>query len=156
MNSDTQRRLEAVLDRQIDAARSLAGTLDEERRALTGDAPQAVLEKAAQKTEIFKLIDALERERCELCEANGLSLPRLQGGRIPAIGGISEAIAGRWRSLLELIAACRTANEVNGYIINARLNQLNQLFQALRGGSPATYGPAGRLFGKSQRALARA
>jgi len=156
MNNDTQRRLEAVLDREIEAARSLASTLDAERVALTGNSPDAVLAQATEKTKIFGIIDALESERRELCAAHRISLPRLQRGRSPLISGVSESIAERWRSLLELIAGCRIANEVNGYIINARRNQLNQLFQALRGGAPVTYGPGGKLFGKAQRALARA
>ena len=114
------------------------------------------MEHASEKTKIFGVIDALESERRELCDANHIALPHLQRGRSPIINGVSEAVAERWRALLELIAGCRVANEVNGYIIHARLNQLNQLFQALRGGRPATYGPQGKLFSNTQRALARA
>lgn len=156
MNNETRQRLELVLAREIEAARDLATALDAERAALTGDSPDAVMQQAAQKTKIFGVIDALETERRALCDASSISLPRLQRGRTPVISGVSETIAERWRSLLELIAGCRIANEVNGYIINARRSQLNQLFQALRGGTPTTYGPQGKLFNKSQRALARA
>jgi flagellar biosynthesis/type III secretory pathway chaperone len=156
MNSDTHRRLEVVLDREIEAARSLATTLAAERAALTGSSPDAVVQEAAHKTAIFGVITTLEAERRELCDANSISLPNMQRGRTPVMPGISESIADRWRALLELIAGCRVANEVNGYIINARRSQLNQLFQALRGGAPVTYDPHGKLFNKSQRALARA
>lgn len=156
MNNNAHRRLEAVLDREIEAARSLASALDAERIALTGNSPDAVLEQASAKTKVFRIIDALESERRELCDAHHISLPHLQRGRSPIINGVSEHIAERWRSLLELMAGCRIANEVNGYIINARRNQLDQLFQALRGGTPVTYGPAGKFSSKAQRALARA
>jgi flagellar biosynthesis/type III secretory pathway chaperone len=145
-----------VLEREIEAARSLATTLDAERAALTGSSPEAVVEKAAQKTELFGIIDKLEAQRRALCQAASISLPNMQRGRIPVVAGVSDAIADRWRDLLEVIAGCRIANEVNGYIINARRGQVAQLFQVLRGGAPATYGPQGRLFNKSQRALARA
>ena len=145
-----------MLEREIEAARSLATTLDAERAALTGNSPEAVVEKAARKTELLGIIDRLELQRRELCHAARISLPNMQRGRIPVISGVSESVANSWRDLLEVIAGCRIANEVNGYIINARRGQLNQLFQALRGGAPATYGPQGRFFNKSQRALARA
>ena len=48
MEQDARRRLEDVLDREIDAARSLAATLASERTALTGDSPEAVEQNAAE------------------------------------------------------------------------------------------------------------
>jgi flagellar biosynthesis/type III secretory pathway chaperone len=156
MNSDTHLRLEAVLDREIEAARSLAATLDAERVALSGNSPEAVVERAAQKTELFGMIEQLEVRRRELCDAASISLPTIQQGRTPLTSGVSDTVADRWRALLELIAGCQIANEVNGYIINARRGQLNQLFQVLRGGAPVTYGPQGKTFASSLRALARA
>jgi flagellar biosynthesis/type III secretory pathway chaperone len=156
MNSDTHRRLEVVLDREIEAARSLAAALDAERAALTSNSPDAVVEKAAQKTALFGMIEKLEAQRRELCDAASICLPNIQRGRIPVISGVSDTVAERWRALLELIAGCRVANEVNGYIINARRGQVNQLFQILRGGAPVTYGPQGKTLASSLRALARA
>ena len=156
MNGDAHRSLEIVLDRELDAARALGMTLDAERAALTGSSPDAVIEKARQKTELFNLIEDLEAERRQLCQAAKISLPPMHAGRPPLMTGVSDAIADRWRSLLELIAKCRIANEVNGYIVNARRGQLDQLFQVLRGGAPITYGPQGKTFAKSLRALARA
>ena len=156
MNSDTHRRLEVVLDREIEAARSLAAALDAERAALTGNSADAVVEKAAQKTELFGMIEKLEAQRRELCDAASICLPNSLRGRTPLISGVSDTVADRWRALLELIAGCRVANEVNGYIINARRGQVNQLFQILRGGAPVTYGPQGKTFASSLRELARA
>ena len=57
---------------------------------------------------------------------------------------------------MELMAGCRTANEVNGYIINLRRSQINQLLGIVRGGSPVTYSPQGKTFAKALRALAKA
>lgn len=156
MNHDASLQLEAVLDREIDAARTLATTLEAERDALTGTSPAAVLEKAAQKTELFGQIERLDAQRRELCDAANISLPPIQRGRAPLIAGVSDTVADRWHALLELIAGCRVANEVNGYIINARRGQVNQLFQAMRGSAPVTYGPQGKTFAASLRALARA
>jgi flagellar biosynthesis/type III secretory pathway chaperone len=80
-------------------------------------------------------------------------MPAAGAGAAP---GAPQAIAQRWARLLEIIAGCRLANEVNGYIINARRGQIGQLLQIIRGGAPVTYGPQGRQHGTSLRALARA
>jgi flagellar biosynthesis/type III secretory pathway chaperone len=156
MNSDALQRLEAVLERELEAARLLATTLDAERVALTGTAPEAVVAHAAEKTRLFARIEALETERRGLCDATQITLPNLSDGRTPVIAGVTDAVADRWRALLELVASCRVANEVNGYIVNARRGQVQQLFQVLRGGNPLTYGPQGKTFAASLRALARA
>ena len=156
MNSDTHRRLEVVLDREIEAARSLAAALDAERAALTSNSPDAVVEKAAQKTALFGMIEKLEAQRRELCDAASICLPNIQRGRIPVISGVSDTVAERWRALLELIAGCRVANEVNGYIINVRRNQVRELIDVVRGTKTFTYGPAGKTSPKALRALARA
>jgi|HubBroStandDraft_2_1064218.scaffolds.fasta_scaffold1247435_1 flagellar biosynthesis/type III secretory pathway chaperone len=156
MNSDAHRSLEVVLDRELEAAHALATTLDAERVALTGKSPEAVMEKAAEKTQLFGVIEALEAERNKLCSAAQISLPKGRKGQTLAVPGVSESVAERWRALLELIARCRMANEINGYIINTRRGQLNQLFQVLRGGAPITYSPQGKTFAKSLRALAQA
>jgi len=47
MNQDARHRLEEILDREVEAAHSLAATLAAERLALTGDSPDAVVQKAA-------------------------------------------------------------------------------------------------------------
>jgi len=156
MNSGTHRTLEVVLDRELEVARTLATTLDAERVALTGKSADAVMEKAAEKTALFKAMEALESERKKLCADAQISLPNIRKGLVPAVPGMSDSVARRWHDLLELIANCRISNEVNGYIINARRGQLNQLFQVLRGGPPITYSPQGKTFAKSLRALAQA
>jgi flagellar biosynthesis/type III secretory pathway chaperone len=156
MHDDTHRRIEGVLDREIEAAHSLSNALQVERTALTGASAEAVTAVAAQKVELFAAIEQLEAQRRELCAAASLSFPNLRAGRLPIIAGVSQTLADRWRSLLELIAGCRIANEVNGFIINARRGQVNQLLQILRGGTPLTYGPTGRTQSSQMRALARA
>ncbi len=156
MDGDAHQRLEVVLDRELEAARSLAATLEAERAALTGDSVAAVTATAAQKIELFHAIEQIEAQRRALCDAARISLPPSRRGMTPVITGVSETVADRWRALLELVAGCRVANEVNGYIINARRGQVGQLIQILRGGAPVTYGPQGKTYSKSLRALARA
>lgn len=143
MEKDARRRLEDVLDREIDVARSLAATLAAERTALTGDSPRAVEQNAAEKIRILETIEKLEAERRELWAAQkGL--------------GLAATVAERWRVLMELIAGCRSANEVNGHIVHVRQHQVQQLLDIVRGGPAITYGPQGKTLAKALRALARA
>src|SRR5258706_4633296 len=101
MEKDARRRLEDVLDREIDVARSLAATLAAERTALTGDSPPAVEQKAAEKIRILETIEKLEAERRELwASPNGV--------------GLAATVAERWRVLMGLIAGFRSAHAVNG------------------------------------------
>jgi len=143
MQQDARRRLEDVLDREIEAARQLAATLAAERAALTGDSPQAVEQKAAEKLQLLNSIEKLEVERRELCPT-------------PGGPGLAAAVAERWRALMELAAGCRTANEVNGHIIHVRQHQVRQLIDIVRGGPAITYNPQGKTLAKALRALARA
>jgi flagellar biosynthesis/type III secretory pathway chaperone len=140
MEQDARRRLEDLLDREIEVARSLAANLAAERAALTGDSPQAVEQKAAEKIRIFGTIETLETERRGLWAAPGLA----------------ATVADRWRALLELMARCRIANDINGHIIHIRQNQIRQLLDIVRGGPAITYNPQGKTFAKALRALARA
>ncbi len=146
MNQDARRNLEDLLDREIEAARLLSTTLAAERGALTGTAPEAVQEKAAEKIQLLETIEQLERERRAVCTESGLD-------DAPKVGGM---VSERWRALMELMAGCRAANEVNGYIIHVRQNQVRQLMEILRGATPVTYGPQGKTFARALRALARA
>jgi len=145
MNHDARHRLEELLSREITAAQSLAQTLAAERAALTGDSPEAVKEKAAEKVGLLHGIEELEVERRGLWGA--------AGGDGATFG---QLVAERWRALLELMAGCRKANDVNGHIIHIRQNQIRQLFDIVRGGTPTTYSPQGKTLTRTLRALARA
>jgi len=154
MNQNARHRLEDILDREIEVAGLLSATLTAERSALTGDSPEAVAQKTAEKIQLLGTIERLETERRALCAASGLRVPDNAAGTDGAT--VAATVAERWRALMTLMAGCRTANEVNGYIIHVRQNQIRQLMDILRGASPVTYGPHGKTFGKALRALARA
>jgi flagellar biosynthesis/type III secretory pathway chaperone len=143
MTQEARRRLEDLLDREIELARLLAATLAAEKTALTGDSPQAVEHNATEKTRVLAAIEKLEQERRVLC-AN------------PSSPGIAATVMERWRALMELMAGCRTANEVNGHIIYVRQHQIRQLIDIVRGGPAITYDPQGKTFAKALRAIARA
>jgi flagellar biosynthesis protein FlgN len=152
MNQDERRRLEDVLDREIEVARLLAATLADERSALTGNSPEAVQQRTAEKMRLLETIEKLEQERRALGEAAGQDLARNDTNEFCIVA----TVADRWRALMELMASCRAANEVNGYIIHLRQGQIRELIDIVRGGPAITYGPQGKTLAKALRALARA
>ena len=143
MDPHARHRLEDLLDREIEAARSLTVVLAAERSALTGDSPRAVETVAAEKTGILQAIEKLETDRRALCPT-------------PTLPGLAATVAERWRALMELMAGCRVANEINGHIIHVRQHQVRQLLDIVRGGPAVTYNPQGKTLANALRALARA
>ncbi|HEY2779875.1 MAG TPA: flagellar protein FlgN [Steroidobacteraceae bacterium] len=143
MIPEARRRLEDLLDREIELARILAATIADEKTALTGDSPETVEKNAAEKIRVLETIEKLEEERRALCAT-------------PAGPGIAATVVERWRKLMELMAGCRIANEVNGHIIHVRQHQIRQLIDIVRGGPSITYDPHGKTFAKALRAIARA
>jgi len=143
MQQDARYRLEDLLDREIELARSLAATLAAERTSLTGDSPEAVEQNAADKIRVLQSIEKLEEERRALYAG-------------PVSAGLGATVVERWRALMALMAGCRTANDVNGYIIHVRQHQIRQLIEIVRGAPAITYDSHGKTFAKALRALARA
>jgi flagellar biosynthesis/type III secretory pathway chaperone len=143
MIPDARRRLEDLLDREIELAGVLSATLAAEKTALTGDSPEAVEKNAAEKIRVLETLEKLDQERRALCES-------------PTSPGLAATVVERWRRLMELMAGCRSANEVNGHIIHVRRHQIRQLIDIVRGGPSVTYDPQGKTFAKALRALARA
>jgi|SRR5450631_1135575 flagellar biosynthesis/type III secretory pathway chaperone len=154
MDQDARNRLENLLDREIEVARLLASTLAAERSALTGDSPEAVRQNATDKIQLLETIERLENERRSLCAAADLSVAGNASNANDL--GMAATVAERWRALMELIAGCRTANEINGYIIHVRQHQIRQLVDIVRGGPAITYDPQGKTFAKALRTLAQA
>jgi len=153
MSDDARRRLEDLLDREIEAARSLAAVLDAERAALTGASSADVEKRAAEKMRLLHSIEKMEDERRSLAKVAGQNLP---GARDSRDSGPAATVAQRWRTLMELMAGCRSSNQVNGYIIHTRQNQLQQLLGIVRGVAPLTYTAQGKTFARAQRPLAKA
>lgn len=153
MSDDARRRLEEILDREIEVARSLAAVLDAERSALTGTSPEKVQQLAEEKVRILGSIEKLEDERRMLASVAGQAMP---GARVPREAGVAAVIAARWQMLMDLMAGCRSANEVNGYIVHTRRSQLHQLLGIVRGATPLTYTAQGKTYARALRALAKA
>jgi flagella synthesis protein FlgN len=150
VNAELERSIADVLDRQIAIAEDLGALLGVERAAITGPSPDALAQSAADKIALLGALDRTDAERRRAFAAAGIDAA-------PASGAAAwpDGIARRWRVLRELAAECRRANDLNGYLIRSRQHQVVQLLDALRGGSPGTYGPNGRASSAATRALAQ-
>ncbi|MDE2304311.1 MAG: flagellar protein FlgN [Gammaproteobacteria bacterium] len=151
MQPEAEAALSAVLDQELDLARAMAELLARERAALSGDSPDAVITSAADKSRLAERFEACERRRQALILAAGID-----ADQDPRRADLPASVAQRWSALLAVAAECRNANEVNGYIVHSRQHQVRQLIDALRGGTPATYGASGRVASASLRAIAQA
>lgn len=136
-------RIEQILDQQIEVARDLAAALEAERDALTGTSAARLNDNTARKVQLLGQLERLEDERRRICDDGCAAGPRLPDTR-------------RWRSLLDLMAQCRNANETNGLILKLKQGQMHQLLEILRGSPSYTYGPGGQTFAAAIRPLAKA
>jgi flagellar biosynthesis/type III secretory pathway chaperone len=153
MSQDARGRLEDLLDREIDAARTLASVLDAERAALTGSSSAEVQKRAAEKMRLLGSLEQMEAERRALASDAEQPLP---GTRVSREAGLAATVAERWRMLMQLMAGCRSANQVNGYIIHTRRSQLLELLGIVRGAAPLTYTAQGKTLARGHRPLAKA
>jgi flagellar biosynthesis/type III secretory pathway chaperone len=153
MSDDARRRLEDLLDREIEAAHTLASVLDAERSALTGTSAAELETQTAEKMNLLRRIETMEDERRTLAGAAGQSLP---GARVGREASLAASVGQRWHTLMGLMARCRSANQVNGYIIHTRQNQLQQLLGIVRGAAPLTYTAQGKTLARAYRPLAKA
>lgn len=139
MNADLEHSIAAVLERQIAIAEALGALLGAERAAITGPSPDALAQSATDKIALLGALDRTETERQRAFTAAGLDAASASDATTSPDG-----IVRRWRTLQRLAADCRRANELNGYLIRSRQQQVAQLLDALRGGTAGTYGRNGR------------
>ncbi len=139
MNADLEHSIAALLERQIAIAEDLGTLLGAERTAITGPSPDALAQSAADKIALLGALDRTEAERQRAFAAAGLDAAAAADA-----APVPDGIVRRWRALQRLAAECHRANEQNGYLIRSRQHQVEQLLDALRGGTPGTYGRNGR------------
>ena len=153
----TVAQLENLLDQELEIARALASTLENERKALVSDQAHAIADIASNKAALLERLEKLESQRRNLVAQEQPQTEDDADALTRTMTGISSAVGRRWQSLMGLVAACRDANEANGLIVNLRQGQVRQLLDIVRGNTaPVTYGPQGRTFAKAVRPLARA
>ena len=123
----------AVLNEQLRCAEAMLGTLTRENEALVEGDPALLNAASAEKAKLVATLEALETERRGLTAAIGTALT----------SGDSAGAEPKWRSLLQLIAACKQQNQRNGALVKARTEQVRTALKLLRGSEPEFYDPSG-------------
>lgn len=124
----------AVLNEQIRCAEAMLSTLGRENHALVDGDAELLNAAGADKARLVETLEALEVERRTLSDAIGASLAR---------AGSDSTETTPWRTLLELIAACKRENQRNGALVKARSEQVRTALKLLRGSEPEFYDESG-------------
>ncbi|HLF11367.1 MAG TPA: flagellar protein FlgN, partial [Gammaproteobacteria bacterium] len=118
---------------QIRCARTMLSTLSEENQALIDGDAERLNAASAGKARLVETLEALEAERRDLTAAIKITLTSVEAG----------SCEPQWRSLLELIAACKQQNQRNGALVKARTEQVRTALKLLRGSESEFYDPSG-------------
>jgi flagellar biosynthesis/type III secretory pathway chaperone len=142
-------RLDACLQREIQAGGRLLEILRREHQALTANDLARLDEAVAEKAGLVAAMEACGSERNALLRDAGFDADRTAMDRLldqhdsQRRSGVQRA----WTRLLEIGAECQRQNLINGIIIQAGQQHARQALAILRGQPAVTggeYGPEGQ------------
>jgi flagellar biosynthesis/type III secretory pathway chaperone len=128
----------------ISRLQTLLGVLDEERRALAGQAADALQAVVPRKLEALAELEQAVVYRDRLQQAAGLP-PGLDGGE-RYVAARLPALTADWRRLLQLCREVDQSNAANGQLALQSARQAREALGILTGRdhTPAAYGPGNR------------
>jgi flagellar biosynthesis/type III secretory pathway chaperone len=122
--------LVTVLNEQIRCAEEMLATLSRENRALLDGDAETLGVATAEKARLAAALETLESRRRTLTSQVEAAFDSLGAD-------------AQWRSMLELVAACKRQNLRNGALVKARTEQVRTALKWLRGAEPALYDVTG-------------
>lgn len=124
--------IDRLLAAEIEGARQLLGVLRREQQALAGPDPNSVEQAVADKRQAIAMLQQLAQRRHSLA------------GTLPD-RGLPEPADARRTELDRLLVELRRQNEINGALVQRRLQHARQALAVLRGqsGQPGLYDPRG-------------
>ncbi|MFO8003316.1 flagella synthesis protein FlgN [Thioalkalivibrio sp.] len=139
-------RLDALLAEAVREACLLESALEREMAALSNRDVDALNEAVARKHQAAQSLERLTQAQTGLLQAGGFDS---DGSGMEAClrdwdhEGVAQP---RWHRLQEVMGRCRHLNQVNGGVVHAHQQQVQQAIQILRGGESRTelYDPRGR------------
>ena len=140
-----QAQLKELLDEEIEGGRHLLAALEAERHALGAGDDVSLDETGTHKEAAFQRLLQLERERSDLCQALGYEDDPEGMEELIASCNPGPNLLDKWKQLVEVMQACRRANEVNGQVVNIKRQQVQRGLELLRGhvAQDSLYGPSG-------------
>lgn len=136
-----------AIQAEVGALRRFLALLDQEQALLVKGQVEDLVELAQQKHELAAEVSTLDNQRNEALAAQGLSPDR--SGVEAWFAARPEAAAARdaWSTLIALATRAQETNDLNGELIQKRMQNTTQALEALLGtpGSRLTlYGPDGQ------------
>lgn len=135
--------LRSLIGQELDLARQLSDALSAETDALSELDPAALDKATLVKQHCVEQLGVLDSERRALFNVFGATDDQVERflGRIDVSGELTD----NWESLLELLAACRSANQRNGIVVASQRRRVGEAIGLLRGSSTQapTYNQSG-------------
>jgi flagella synthesis protein FlgN len=143
-----------LLREERDGYRAFLDLLKEERAALEGRDPDALLAIAQRKSAEVMRLGRLGEARNQALRAHtgATDLAGIEAWCRKLDGATGRTVLTLWQELLDAARAARTLNEENGALITVRLKHNQQALAILRGAAPSLppfYGPDGQPCGAS-------
>lgn len=140
-----QHTLQAILNGELQCTEQLLACLDVERNALAGRDTEILERTTAEKLQLSRQLEELDRQRAGVVNAMGF------GNDTEALHACFNSLPQAsvfnrlWRQILANLETCRTGNLTNGGILEASRQHVEQALGILRGqtAAPALYSQAG-------------
>ena len=147
MPAPTQNPLPQLLAAELALLREFAVLLAAEQQALVRGELDRLMPLAEEKSRQAGLLAQAAEQRNQALATLGLAKDRVGMEAWLATLGSSAPSRGNWQALLALAAEGRTQNELNGKLIQTRLQQNQRALAALSAANDQTqlYGPDGQV-----------
>jgi flagella synthesis protein FlgN len=135
---DIRAHLQRLLTDEAQQLAKLAALLAGESATLRGDDAEAIERVGTERHDCTTTLARIDAERRDLCRmlsytGDGAGFERLLHSVDPA-----GAMRQQWVANLAAARKCKEHNDRNGAMVSVRLNHVQKLLQAIRGGTPPT------------------
>ncbi len=147
--NEAQQSMQNLLEQEVQCTELLLEILATERTALT-ERDVAVLEATTNdKVNYYQKLEALASQRTQLVSELGFKTDRAGIEQCFQSLPETEQLVANWQRLAGNIDECRNSNLVNGSVLEAGRQQVEQALGILRGqgGIPGVYTPNGMASG---------
>ena len=147
MPASAQNPLPQLLAAELALLREFAVLLASEQEALVRGELDRLMPLAEEKSRQASLLAQAAEQRNQILAAQGLAKDRPGVEAWLAANRSAAKAAGDWQALLSLATEARTRNELNGKLIQTRLQQNQRALAALSAANSQTqlYGPDGQV-----------
>lgn len=155
VNKDAIAQMRSLIDEQHHRMERVERLLEQERDAVAQQDMDALYPIIREKLTVADGLDSDERRRVDMLDAMDRSMDTLVDEAAAFDAG---DLRSRWQSLIDKTRACKRYNESNGFIIEQRINRVENVIHRIREADRATaqtYTPKGMRQNDHHRELTR-